>query len=483
VIFFGFLIVALSTYQATVVPDQNRQVEFLHNQEVQTDMVELSSSIAATGRTGDAAPATVNLGTRYPSRTFFVNPPPASGRLSTNRSVGAVSLSNVTVLKPDGTVDSEANDYWEVDPGFDTAFVEYEPRYSNYRDAPTTRYESGVLFNRFPSGAALNLPNTGQQVIDDNRITLVVVKGNLSATGVDAASIDPSAVSVTTRRERITGNATITIPSTRNVSAWRSEKLLNVAENDFVDAVRDGPSPDTVTIELDDSKTYSLGVTVMSAGSQTVDQPDPAYIAVERAPTTVTSGTTREVVVEVRDTYGNPVDAENVIAGTNGSGTFADETLTTDEDGQATFEYTPSAAEDEELQFSVTGLAGFDASTPLDANVTVEVNGGSGGGGGAVEPDKLAVVGTPSAFDTNGDSVTGGVSITLENTGTSTVRLTNVRIRPLSSHINGLSDEAPGEGVRQSELSVASTSEDGYSDVQMTVSQFAYVDDGGVSLY
>ena len=92
VILFGFLIVALSTYQATVVPDQNREVEFLHNQEVQTDMVELSSSIAATGRTGDAAPATVKLGMRYPSRTFFVNPPPASGRLSTNRSVGAVSL-------------------------------------------------------------------------------------------------------------------------------------------------------------------------------------------------------------------------------------------------------------------------------------------------------------------------------------------------------------------------------------------------------
>ncbi|MFC6788135.1 hypothetical protein ACFQFD_19860 [Halobaculum halobium] len=80
VILFGFLIVA-STYQATVVPDQNREVEFLHNQEVQTDMVELSASVAATGRTGSAAPATVKLGTRYPSRTFFVNPPPASGRL------------------------------------------------------------------------------------------------------------------------------------------------------------------------------------------------------------------------------------------------------------------------------------------------------------------------------------------------------------------------------------------------------------------
>ncbi|MFC7136658.1 hypothetical protein ACFQRB_09430 [Halobaculum litoreum] len=79
VILFGFLIVALSTYQAAVVPDQNREVEFLHNQEVQTDVVQVANSLSATGRTGSAAPQTVALGTRYPSRALFVNPPPRGG--------------------------------------------------------------------------------------------------------------------------------------------------------------------------------------------------------------------------------------------------------------------------------------------------------------------------------------------------------------------------------------------------------------------
>ncbi|MDZ7746206.1 MAG: hypothetical protein U5K28_06720 [Halobacteriales archaeon] len=39
IILFAFAIIAFTSYQAVVVPQQNQQVEFDHNQEVQSDMV------------------------------------------------------------------------------------------------------------------------------------------------------------------------------------------------------------------------------------------------------------------------------------------------------------------------------------------------------------------------------------------------------------------------------------------------------------
>jgi len=39
VILFSFVVIGFSLYQATVVPDQNSEVEFNHNQNVQQDML------------------------------------------------------------------------------------------------------------------------------------------------------------------------------------------------------------------------------------------------------------------------------------------------------------------------------------------------------------------------------------------------------------------------------------------------------------
>lgn len=381
VILFGFLIVALSTYQATVVPDQNREVEFLHNQEVQTDMVELSSSITATGRTGDAAPATVKLGTRYPSRAFFVNPPPASGRLQTvdPPGSGSVSLENVDVESSSG---GEANDYWDIaaNRNKSTRFVVYDPRYNTYRGAPTTRYESGVAFNRFSNGANLTL--TDQRVVEDDRITLVAVSGDLGRSGVSTESIDPEAVSTVSRRERVSGTLDVTIPTTLNATRWE-ELLAEEIDDGWVNGTRN--TPGGVTIELNDSRTYALGIAAVHVGDG--DSPDrsPAYLDVEQRPSEMTAGTTREVVVEVRDGYGNPmsgVEVNGVVD--DGPGSLADERVVTDGDGRAVFEYTARGTEGEEtLRFSYTDIdgGGFDASSPSDAAFTVEATEGGGGSG------------------------------------------------------------------------------------------------------
>ena len=445
VILFGFLIVALSTYQATVVPDQNREVEFLHNQEVQTDMVELSSSMAATGRTGDGAPATVKLGTRYPSRTFFVNPPPASGSLRTvppDDNVN-VSLENLTVLSSADR--DEAADYWDLAESRNksTRFVVYEPRYSNYREAPTTRYESGIAFNRFPNGANLTL--TDQRVVEGDRITLIAVSGDLNRNGVSTVSVDPEAVSTVSRRERVSGELDVTIPTTLNATRWE-ELLADEIDDGWVNGTRNAPGG--VTIELNDSRTYSLGIAAVHVGSGDGPDRSPAYLDVEQRPSEMSEGTTREVVVEVRDQFGNPVDGVDVAGETNGSGSLAADTVATDDDGRAVFEYTPDEEGTEELRFSYDGLGDFDALTAADADVTVEVNAGGGGDGSTGDPNPPdSVVLVDSYRKQNDNSI---AVLELENRGEQTVNSSQVRLNFYS--------QSGGSNPTQAELTTAAES-------------------------
>src|SRR6056297_3327826 len=105
VLLFAILVVAMSLYQSTVVPGQNQGAEFEHEQTVQGQMTDLRNAILRTGTTGAGQPTSVTLGTRYPQRTFFINPPPATGELRTT-AAGSFTVENVTALSP------ETSDYW-----------------------------------------------------------------------------------------------------------------------------------------------------------------------------------------------------------------------------------------------------------------------------------------------------------------------------------------------------------------------------------
>ena len=154
VILLGFIVVSLSLYQATVVPNENQQVEFQHNQRVQSDMLEVRNAILGTAATGSAAPATVELGTRYPARVVAVNPAPPSGTLSTS-SLGQISVRNATADDADTTTEDypETADFWNgTTHNYTTKSLEYRPSYANYDNAPTTVYENGLVYNRFRGG-------------------------------------------------------------------------------------------------------------------------------------------------------------------------------------------------------------------------------------------------------------------------------------------------------------------------------------------
>ena len=217
VILLGFLMISLSLYQATVVPNENREVEFQHNQRVQSDMLEVRNAILGTAATGSASPAAVELGTQYPTRAVAINPSPPSGTLSTS-SLGTVQVRNAVAddaatTEPDYP---ETADFWNgTTQNYTTKSLEYRPSYANYDNAPTTVYENGLVYNRFRSG---NVTRSGQPVVAGTRISLVALSGNLSRGGTSSLVVDPEAVSVSTRTISVTNesageNVSVVVPS------------------------------------------------------------------------------------------------------------------------------------------------------------------------------------------------------------------------------------------------------------------------------
>lgn len=276
VLLFGIIIISMSTYQATVVPNQNEQVEFLHNEEVHDQFESLRGAIIESSAETTARPSTVSLGTRYPSRTLFVNPGPVSGTLQT-RELGSLTVTNVE------TTEAETSDYVNGGLSYETKSLEYRPDYNVLQSAPTTVYENTVSYNRFDTGYEGTL-NDGQSLINGRTISLVLLQGDYSENGVGSATVDAQAVSPATRTVPVTGdasgNVTISVPTELSEDAWR--ELLAEGNDDYVHSV--DRSGDRVEIEMQgeeggDSVTYDLRVGAVEVGSG-VDEPAAYYLTV-----------------------------------------------------------------------------------------------------------------------------------------------------------------------------------------------------------
>jgi len=375
VLLFAVLIVLVSTYQATVVPQQNEQVEYNHNQRVHGQLQDLRDELHRTAATGTPGTATVSLGTRYPERALFVNPAPPSGRLATT------GRANVTI--ENATASGETGDYWNgAARNFSTRGLTYEPRYSVYQDPPTTVYRNGVLYNRF---ADANVTLAGQQLISGNRISLVALNGSLSESTNGAASVNVQPVSAPTRTVSVqneTANVSIAVPTSlseeRAVGLWR--KLLademNESRGDdrYVLAVEAGPDEDgnDVRIVLEPG-VYELQMAKVGVGSDVTDSEAHYITDVRGDNATVSPGGKREIVVEVRDRYNNPVSGATVTANESSS-QVTPEQAETGPDGRAVFVYeAPENASDETtVSFDIDG----GSSARERANVTLYVDEG-----------------------------------------------------------------------------------------------------------
>ena len=417
VLLFAVLIVLLSTYQASVVPQQNEQVEFNHNQRVQGQMQDLRDELLRTAVTGSGGSSSVALGTRYPVRAVFVNPAPPSGTLATTPAAN-VSIRNATA-------DGEVGDYWTGSArNFSTHGLTYDPLYHVYQNPPTTVFRNGVLYNRYPDA---NRTLSTQRLVRGNRISLVALNGSLSESATGSATVDFRAVSAATRTVTVrngTANLSVVVPTSlpegEAVGLWRNllADQLNQSRGDDrrVLAVEAGPRPgvDDVRIVLEPG-TYELQLAKVGLGSD-VTGVEPRYATDVRGDNaSVAEDSAQRLVVEVRDRYNNPVRGARVNATLVSSGLSGDaiaaqnqrsETdltdLRTDSEGRVTLRYDAVENLDDERSRSVEvrvsadrvpGGGSFRTGAPLNLsfNLSVVNTDGSGLDGGADDGDEYDV--------------------------------------------------------------------------------------------
>lgn len=333
VVLFGFLILALSLYQVQVVPQENSDIEFDHSQQVEGEFLDLRNAVLSASRTGAGRSTSLKLGTRYPQRTFALNPPPASGQLSTT-DPRELRIENATV-EGDENVVAYWNNRTATDGAiaFDTRSLRYSPGYNEFRNGPDLVYEHSLVVAEFESAA---LGRSGQTVVDsDGRIRLTALHGNVDDSGTERTSLDPDTLSQSRRSVTLnsTGTDPIVLELPTDVSTERAGDLESVwrdrlAEDDAnVEDVT--VAGGTVRIELNGSESYrlELGKVGLGTGATATDESN-GYL------TRISTGD-QAAVAEVRDQFNNPVADANVSVVVDGT---RQRTLRSDEEGRVRFE-------------------------------------------------------------------------------------------------------------------------------------------------
>ncbi len=360
ILIFGFLVVAFSVYQGVIIPDQNKQAEFQHNERTQGELLNLQDSIRRTGTTGVSQSVSIQVGADYPDRALGVNFAVTGGRVSTVKpnpnGPNDVTFENVRAIRP------EARDYWNSsDPNstlaFSTKDIVYRPTYTRYNDAPDTVFSNTGVFNQFDDA---NLSIADQIMIQGDRITIVAINGSLdrSRTGEGASvSVDTEPLSVATRSVVVENNdsgpITITVPTTvASEDAWNASSLEDQRGVDDIEVTGHG-----LAITLTNG-TYSLRMAKVGVGSGTEEEGAEYIVPVDPPPRTVFADTSHEITVEARDRFNNPNSDTVIDATVDGEGSI--EPLTgnneTDSRGRVTFNYTaPSGEADDTLVFNISG--------------------------------------------------------------------------------------------------------------------------------
>ena len=276
ILLFGILVVAFASYQAVVVPNQNAEVEFNHNQGVQTDMQDLRNSlldVRSVERINEGEyevisehrPARVQLGTQYPARLIALNPPHPTGSLQTEEPTSGVTIENADVTNADAfvvqpeSVEELVQDDFEA--GIDTRFISYQPQYNEYRSAPETVFEHSLLYNKFQED---DLVVRDQRLINDRRLNVLLFSGSVSRSSNQAVTLDPETIDGPTGPINITadnGPIEITLP-TRTPGVWETESVIGSEFGEGATHARvTDTAADQVTIELEEGETYQLRAT------------------------------------------------------------------------------------------------------------------------------------------------------------------------------------------------------------------------------
>jgi hypothetical protein len=336
ILVFGVLVALLAVMQTQAIPAANEQVEYNHNQEVQGDLVQFQTAASRTAAQGTTESVGIRMGTTYPSRLLFFNPRNPSGNI---RTVGNQSAKIENIEATDGTISK----YIDGDmTNLETKRVEYEPNYNEYRSSPTTVLEYGFIYDDYGNDSVIEDPGS---IINGNSINLMFFGGNLSRSqggslSLNARPTSAPARTVTVQPKNQTQNVTIQLPTGLPPEQWENI-LSDEIQNGNVEQIRDGPGSTVILVLDGDVNRYTIRTPKIGVGSS-VAQPEPAYvIGVDGTVGTVPRDSVRDITFEVRDKYNNPVRGEqlNVSLETGAQGDITENSIRTDNEGQATVRY------------------------------------------------------------------------------------------------------------------------------------------------
>ena len=206
---FTIIVLSFSSYQAFVVPNQNAQVEADHFQNTETQFSELRSSVINSIGANENRSTAIDLGTRYPARTFALNPPPAAGKLETT-DAGNVGVTengdSVEVCATGGTTPT-------------TRSLVYTPNYNEYQPPQSIGYEPRMISRVFRDGRLFD-----QRMVNSNsnRVSLYLFNRSVSENGITSYSLE---VKGSHQHTATLTNPTITLPSEYDATTWNDDIL------------------------------------------------------------------------------------------------------------------------------------------------------------------------------------------------------------------------------------------------------------------
>ncbi|MGB9952638.1 hypothetical protein ACOZ4F_09565 [Haloarcula marismortui] len=482
VLLFGVLIIAFSSYQAFAVPEQNREVEFNHNQQVQTQLQDLRNAIVSVPGQPSRQAVSVQLGTRYPSRLVATNPGPPSGLLYTD---GTSNESQNLTVRNAEAITPETADYWDgaTPRHYNTGAIAYKPEYNVYGEAPETVYEHSVVYNQFRGG---NITLSEQAMVDGRDITLVTLNGSMSRSASDSVTVDVEPKSQSSRTVRVTNTTATSNVSVSFLSRLPEEEWRVILEDEidpnpgdkgneqYVASVTGAEGPGSlynITIVFERGTNYRLKMAKAGVGTRVTSESEAYLTTVDSENITVAKGESGEVVLEVRDAYNNPsgdIQVNGTVDGSN-AGSLTTGTEVSDNDGRVKFVYEANqstATGTYTAQFSLGEIDGsFDGETPENVSIPLTVtepNQGSGDGSGT---SGLIYNEDAVALDSNGDT-DGGVQFTVTNELDEEITITTVAIDPVNDDIIRLSDSFSNDrppAPQENEIYIQADT-DGYTD-------------------
>jgi len=369
ILVFALVVLIISIIQSQAVPNQNQEIEVQHSVDVQGDMVKYHQIASEVATDGIEQSVAIQTGTGYPARLLFFNPPRVQGTLETSEP-GTAVIENIQSPQP------EVNDYITDTAGgqlaLDSRTMQYRGNYNEYRNPPVTKYEYGILYNEYEDASLVANPGT---IIDGTDINLLFLAGEYAQTSSTTQSVGVQPVSAPARTVPIehdgTGTLSITLQSNLPENRW--EEAYESPTNNVDDIFK--PNPDTVVIELDDSKNYNLRMSRIAL-EKDVQKPDGYYIVPAGDGTTsVSEGETTNVKFEVRDEYNNPVSDVPVTVDRPSKSTITEDT---DSSGRVTVEVTPDSSGSQEATAEIDGsqrntVAGCPGPSRCSADFTIQV--------------------------------------------------------------------------------------------------------------